>query len=304
MPYNYTFSPKPPYCFTLHLEGFSVPGEPMPWIYEPLEKCCRRLYKISNKRIPVKTCFRGEPWRPEIEIKVYTRDRGYADKAFNLVVKAVRGKIDYNEFTQKLSSWPKVLEMVEQYPGLRPGRSISLYEALIDSVIKQRIALKASLRMQSRLVKSLGNHIIIGKQSFYSFPEPEKLVNTGIDELRGIGLTRMKAEAIKSVAGAEYEGRLPSIREIEEANDLSNITTELTRIRGIGPWTAELAVAQVHPLFPIGPRSDLAVRRGFKTILGLNDSTINKIISELGNYAGLLMYIVAFHYEATKKKLN
>ncbi|BAA79192.2 hypothetical protein APE_0275.1 [Aeropyrum pernix K1] len=128
--------------------------------------------------------------------------------------------------------------------------------------------MKAALRIQSRLITSYGEHVSIGREVFYSFPDPERLISLSLDRLRRIGLTRMKAQAIKNIAMTEYEGRLPSVEEIEQAEELSSIVKELTRLKGVGPWTAELAIAQVHPLFPLGPRTDLAVRRGFKNYWG------------------------------------
>ena len=48
------------------------------------------------------------------------------------------------------------------------------------------------------------------------------------------------------------------------------------------------AVAMVHPLFPLGPSSDLAVRRGLSTIMGreLGSSEVAEVLSELGDCAG------------------
>jgi len=193
------------------------------------------------------------------------------------------------------------LRVAERYPGLRPGRQASLYEALVDSIVKQRVALKAALRLESRLVRAYGVSVGVGGRAFHSPPEPLRLAGASVDELRGLGLSRVKAEALREVARAELEGRLPSVREVESSGDPWEVAAELTRLRGVGPWTAELAVAQVHPLFPVGPRGDLAVRRGLRILLGVTGEAVDVIVRELGEYAGLAMYIAALHYERSLK---
>ncbi|BEP17908.1 hypothetical protein PYJP_12600 [Pyrofollis japonicus] len=88
--------------------------------------------------------------------------------------------------------------------------------------------------MQSRLVKSYGHHMIVEGHSFYSFPDLERIAKASVGELRSIGLTRMRTEAIKAIAVAEHEGGLPSVRDVERTEDLPGIVRELTRLRGWG----------------------------------------------------------------------
>ena len=60
----------------------------------------------------------------------------------------------------------------------------------------------------------------------------------------------------------------------------------------------------VHLLFPLGPSSDLAARRGLSAIMGreLSSSEVAEVLSELGDYARLVMYLAAFHYENQKHR--
>ena len=98
------------------------------------------------------------------------------------------------------------------------------------------------------------------------------------------------------------EGRLPSIKEALE--DPGNTITGLTKIYGIGEWSARLALAMINPLFPLGPSSDLAVRRGIQLLTGKESSSrdVEEILEELGDYTGLAMYLAALYYEENKKR--
>ncbi|MCD6348375.1 MAG: hypothetical protein J7L91_01970 [Candidatus Korarchaeota archaeon] len=55
--------------------------------------------------------------------------------------------------------------------------------------------------------------------------------------------------------------------------------------------------------FEVGPVSDLAVRRGFSRVLGVepNGEGIRKAVRDLGEYAGLIMYLVSLDYEVGRR---
>ena len=89
-------------------------------------------------------------------------------------------------------------------------------------------------------------------------PTPEVLLRLSDAELRTAGLSAGKVRTLRGLATDILEGRLPldelRNRPAEEAHDL------LTRVKGIGPWTAD-----VYLLFCLGhpdafPSGDLAVQ--------------------------------------------
>ena len=106
----------------------------------------------------------------------------------------------------------------------------------------------------------------------------------------------MKARGLVEVALAALEGRLPSTG--EAVREPWGVVEELTRLYGVGPWTAGLAVAMVHPLFPVGPLGDLAVARGLERVLGRRVEP-SLVLRVLGEWAGLALYLAAFLYEET-----
>ena len=302
MLYEHVFEPRPPYSFTPHLENFSLPGKPLPWLYDRGSASCRRILVSGRGWAAVEALFRGEPWRPRIIVRVYSARGLGGEEATELVLRAVRAGYDYNVFLSLLEPWPLLHRLASRYAGLRPGRSTSIYEALVDSIVKQRIALRPALALYSRLVENYGMRVEVeGVGPFYSHPLPERLVEAGPERLRGHGLTRAKAEALVGAAEAEIEGRLPSTREAVE--DPETVARELRRLYGVGEWTAQLVVAMVHPMFPLGPLSDLAVQRGLERIMGRppGPEEIRALRRRLGNHFGLLLYLAALRYEEDKR---
>ena len=288
--------PATPYDFSTHLRLFSLPGQPTPIMYDEGSSSMRYLLRVRGRLVPVKALFAGEPWSPRIRV---TTCSGRVDEVVDVFAEVVRAGFDWRDFLGALEPYPVLRELAERYPGVRPGRCLWLYEALVDTVVEQRIALRAALRIKARLVKALGPRQVVGGEEYYGFPEPGAVVDAGTEFLRGLGLTRAKARAMYEIALAEVEGRLPSIREAER--DPWGTAESLTELYGVGSWTAELAVAKTHPLFPIGPRQDLAVRRGLETLLKVPPEEAVEVISSLRDYAGLVMYLAALDYETRKR---
>ncbi len=280
---EYTLRPKPPYAVTRHFELFTLPGRPVPALYEG------GTLRILLAGRPVEIRVEGEPWRPEVRVRAAPGSR-------RLVEEYLRVGFDYSRFLEAASRFPRLRGLAERYVGLRPTRSLSLYEALVDSVVKQAISLRLALRIESRLVESYGGRVEAWGRVFYGYPEPRRLAGTSVKELRGHGLTRVKAAALRGIARAELEGRLPGLREVDE--DPGAVVAELTRLYGVGRWTAQLVVAMASRGLTVGPEDDLAVRRGLSIALGGGSVEL----AALQEYAGLIMYLASLRYEESKSR--
>ena len=164
--YIFEYRPEPPYAFTPHLESFSIPGEPMPWVYDPSTRSFRRAFSIGGSELtPVHVSFTGEPWSPVIRVRAWSSGGSAARSVFELILKSVRAYFSYRSFLESIEEWPKLHSLATRYIGLRPGRSLTLYEALVDSVVKQRVALRVALRIQSKLVRRYGSCMAVGGSS-------------------------------------------------------------------------------------------------------------------------------------------
>ncbi|UVF19159.1 DNA-3-methyladenine glycosylase [Microvirga terrae] len=98
-------------------------------------------------------------------------------------------------------------------------------------------------------------------------PGPDVLLRLSDEDLRAAGLSAGKVRTLRALATEIVAGRLPldglQNRPAGEAHDL------LTRVKGIGPWTAD-----VYLLFCLGhpdafPSGDLAVQEAARLAYGL-----------------------------------
>jgi DNA-3-methyladenine glycosylase II len=98
-------------------------------------------------------------------------------------------------------------------------------------------------------------------------PRPDELAAAPEELLRGAGLSRAKAAALLDLARHALDGELPELEEIADLSD-EELVTRLTRVRGVGPWTAHM-----YLMFGLGrpdvlPATDLGVQEGARLLYG------------------------------------
>ena len=130
------------------------------------------------------------------------------------------------------------------------------YVTLLRAIVGQQVSVAAAASMWRKLEEELGPAI----------PAADLLARD-FDTLRACGLSRQKQGYARSLcelveAGAIDFDSLPA--DDEEAIAL------LTRIKGIGRWTAEIYLLFAEGRPDIWPAGDLAVQAGLGKILGLD----------------------------------
>jgi AraC family transcriptional regulator of adaptative response / DNA-3-methyladenine glycosylase II len=97
------------------------------------------------------------------------------------------------------------------------------------------------------------------------FPAPSTLATA---DLRDVGLSPVRAAAVNTFAGAVADGAL----RLDRAGRLEQLVASVTRIRGLGPWTAHyLALRMGEP--DAFPATDLGLRRALSqgTLVGARE---------------------------------
>ena len=141
------------------------------------------------------------------------------------------------------------------------------YATLMRTSVGQQVSVAAAASMWGKLEVYLGPEL-----------PPEKLLAAEFDELRACGLSRQKQGYLRSLcelvdAGALDLDALP-------ADDEAAIGT-LTRIKGIGRWSAEIYLLFAEGRGDIWPAGDLAVQAGLHKLLGLEERPSEKLTREL-----------------------
>ncbi|HTO97642.1 MAG TPA: DNA-3-methyladenine glycosylase 2 family protein, partial [Myxococcales bacterium] len=114
------------------------------------------------------------------------------------------------------------------------------------------------------------------------YPRPQDIQGIDQQALRGAGLSRAKAAAIKDLAEKTLEGIVPpSTRALEKLSD-EEIVSRLTAVRGIGPWTVEMLLIFRLARPDVLPATDYGVRKGFARVRGAKDLPAPKALLQWG----------------------
>jgi DNA-3-methyladenine glycosylase II len=114
--------------------------------------------------------------------------------------------------------------------------------------------------------------------AFGSPPDLAKLLNASDEEMRAAGMSRQKAGYIRSLAGLVLSGEL-NLKELP-ADDEEAIAL-LTKIKGIGRWSAEIYLLFAEGRADVFPAGDLAVLVEIGRLLGLPDKPSEKQLREI-----------------------
>ncbi len=157
--------------------------------------------------------------------------------------------------------------VVERFGVPEPRRSEPGAHTLLRTIIGQQVSVAAARTMWANLEAAYG-----------SPPSLEALLEAADDELRIAGISRQKAGYIRSLADLVLSGELDLHRlppDDEEAVAL------LTRIKGIGRWSAEIYLLFAEGRADVWPAGDLAVQIEIGRLFGFADKPAEKQLREI-----------------------
>ncbi len=145
------------------------------------------------------------------------------------------------------------------------------FQALARTIIFQQLAGAAASAIYNRFVA-----LFPGTK----FPSAEQVLATPDEHLRKAGLSGKKALYIKDLAGHIKDGTLNFHRFHRMTDD--EIITDLTRVKGIGRWTAEIFL-----MFNLGrpdvmPADDLGVQSAVKRAYRMRERPTRKRLTKFG----------------------
>lgn len=172
---------------------------------------------------------------------------------------------DYQTQLQTAMSWlsdhDRVLANViaaNGVPTIEPHGDY--FGALVNSIIGQQLSVKAAASIKRRFRDLFG-----GKM-----PLPAALVQTPHDELRSVGLSNAKARYIRDLAEHVMDGRTTFNRITQQSN--AEIITELTVVKGIGEWTAQMFLIFCVGRLDVLATGDLGIRNAIRALYGYADT--------------------------------
>lgn len=146
-------------------------------------------------------------------------------------------------------------------PAIPPSHETNL-EMLVRAITYQQLAGPAARSIHGRLLAALDGEVTA-----------ERLLALPDAALRGAGLSGAKSASLRDLAAKVLDGTV--ILEPRRMARLSDqeIVAQLSSVRGIGRWTAEMFLIFQLRRLDVWPTGDLGVRRGYGLAWGIPTPT-------------------------------
>ncbi|MBM3727812.1 MAG: DNA-3-methyladenine glycosylase 2 family protein [Acidobacteria bacterium] len=160
---------------------------------------------------------------------------------------------------QHLKSSDRVLrDIIERTGAYRMEYKPADFTSLAQSIVYQQLSGKAASTIFGRFTAAAGDPLL-----------PEKVARMRMPRLRSFGLSTQKATYVVDLARRTLSGevdfaRLPAMADEE-------VVEHLTRVKGVGEWTAHMFLIFALRRPDVLPVGDLGVRMAMRNAYGLAD---------------------------------
>ncbi len=164
--------------------------------------------------------------------------------------------IGYNSAVKHFLRHDKIMwDIINGYRELELNCKRNYFKHLATSIVGQQLSVKSAAAINKRFLKHFKNKLT-----------PELIIKTNLRILRSLGLSEAKANYIKDLSSKILDKTI-SLKGINKKSN-SEVLNELTKVKGIGPWTVDMFL-----IFTLGRQNVLASGDlGIKKAIMLNYS--------------------------------
>jgi 3-methyladenine DNA glycosylase/8-oxoguanine DNA glycosylase len=167
---------------------------------------------------------------------------------------------------------PVLAGLIDRHGPPPPRRRVPATQRFGDlarMIVYQQLAGKAAASIHGRFVEAFDGAV-----------SPETVLSAHPELLSSCGLSGAKAASIRDLADKVASGEV-ALDRIGRLSD-DEVVEHLIRVRGIGPWTAQMFLMNTLGRLDVWPVGDLGVRVGFGRAWGLAEPPAPGELVELG----------------------
>jgi 3-methyladenine DNA glycosylase/8-oxoguanine DNA glycosylase len=155
--------------------------------------------------------------------------------------------------------------------GIKTGREADIFCGLVESIVSQQLSTKAAATIYGRLRALMPDG---------GAPTPHAIVPLSDEALRGVGLSRQKVSYVRDLSRRVIDGSLKTDAFAAMTDD--EVVAQLTQIKGIGRWTADMILIFRLARPDILPVGDLGIVKAVQKAYGLRKTPDAKRLVALG----------------------
>lgn len=188
---------------------------------------------------------------------------------------------------------PRVGPVATALRGFRPPCFPTLFETCAAVLPFQQLSLDAGVAILGRLVARFGPSLMLGDRTWFAFPSPAAIAAAAPADLRAAGLSRTKSESLQTLARLALDGGLDAAH--FETLPSGAARTELQRLPGIGPWSADLILLRGLRRMDVFPPGDVGAARNLAALLDLpaplTPAAASDFAARFGDQRGYLYFL-------------
>ena len=256
----FSIEPVPPFDFDLtagYLTYFR--GRYATDVFE--DGVYRRLQRLKGGLALLSVRSTGNIDAPMLEAEVLSDglDEEMIVEARSSVAWLLGADDDLMPFYRMAQDDPYLPPLVNGMHGLHITHTATAYEALVLAILGQQISTHVARMLRNLITETYGEALTVDGELYRAFPTPQSLAHAGVEGLRKIKFSRRKAEYITDISGQVASGELDL--ESLRGRPAEDVVKMLTKIRGIGPWTAHWLLIRALGYADGFPHGDLAMER-------------------------------------------
>jgi DNA-3-methyladenine glycosylase II len=289
---TFTLRPQPP--FRLDLTVWAIRRRAHNVVDRFEDGIWRRVLVIGNSPVAIAVRQTRSGERPEIEVLISAaRPQAVKAEVAAIVTRMLGLDRDLSDFYRLARGDAHLRELADHLRGMKPVRYATVFEAFANAVACQLVSLSAGMHVLNRLTEAFG---IVGEvndaaASMRSFPLAAAVAHSNPDALRALGLSRQKGEYLIGLAKLAIDPKDPDFTSIGQLDDIEAIA-RLSKIRGVGRWTAEYVMLRGFGRINIFPGDDVGGRNRLFEWLGVGDAPtyegVGRMLERWHPYGGLI----------------
>lgn len=260
MTHSFEIIPRAPYSFDLTAARFMRFASENVDLVE--EGRYRRLLAAGRRLALATVTQTGTVAKPRLEVALHGASGVPLDPApFEAQLRHILSTdFDLRPFYRMARQDSMLAPLVTRFRGLRIVASPALFEALVIAVLSQQVNLTFAYSIKKALVESFGRKWRSQGRTYYAFPEPRRFAAQSLNAMRGFRLSNAKAGTLIRLGAAfASDARFPAAEDGLAALSDDEIVARLSAVKGIGRWSAEIALMRGLARPDTFPAGDLGV---------------------------------------------
>ncbi|MGP8069619.1 MAG: DNA-3-methyladenine glycosylase family protein [Candidatus Bathyarchaeia archaeon] len=293
---NFFIFPESPFDFERSAGIHGRVAKSLPDVYE--NGVYKRVLHLAENPVFVLVTSKGTIEKPRLSVEVHPQLLPQEVKALRRLLGTMFvATFDFDKFYSVAKKDRLMSIVARRLRGLRPVSPPSIFEALVIAITEQQISLNAAIAIRSRLIEKYGDTVEFEGRSFYAFPTPSVLAKAKVNRMMAVGLSRNKAlyvnELSKKVAGKELD--LEGLRKRDDEAAIA----ELTKIKGVGPWTAEYMLIRGMGRVNSLPADDVGIQHAISQAYFKGKRTtsneVRRVLNKFFPFSGITAFYIMYY---------